>query len=126
MTGLAHSDRRPILSRPLFVGGLLLCLLSTILSVFAYSVLPEAVRIHWQFGGPYYHYGPEFAPLLVVVVGFPLLLGALYVGSRWLGTYIEDAAEFDDLRLLYEWSALLAMGTVLLVQSAIIALNLLV
>lgn len=97
-------------------------MLSIAASVLAYSALPSRIRIHWSFGGPYY--GPEFTSTLLVLVAFPLLAVGLYVGSRWLRAYLDQAEGIDAVRLLYEACILLMLIGVVLVQFVIIWANL--
>jgi hypothetical protein len=90
--------------------------------VFGYSTLPGRTQIHWSLGGPYY--GPEYVSTLIVLIGFPLLIVGFYVGSRWLGTYLERTTEFDAVRPLYDGCALLMFLGILVVQFVIILANL--
>lgn len=122
MTEMTHFNRSPSLARPLPVGGVVLVSLSIVVSALSYNALPASVRIRWHVGGTYY--GPEYAPALAVVVGFPVVLGILLAGSHWLETYFKEFDEVDTIRPVYEWCVLLTLTTIVLVQLVIVALNL--
>jgi len=51
-------------------------------SLVAAGLLPDRVRIHWTLGLGWY-YGPEFAPTLLVLAVFPVIVGATALGGYW-------------------------------------------
>lgn len=122
MSGLPYSNRSLSLTRPLSIGGVMLVSLSTVVSALSYGALPSLVQLRWHVRGTYY--GPEYAPALPLVVGFPVLLGILYAGSRWFETYLGDSDKVDEIRAVYEWCILLTLATIVLVQMVIVTLNL--
>lgn len=118
----ASSERARLTS----LGGLVVVLASTVLSIASYAPLAETVRIHWKIGA-YRHYGPEHAPTLFVLVVFPVIVTGLYVGARWLRNDLErsgDIEEFDGFLPIYDVCVLLTLGVVVVGQIVVIALNL--
>jgi uncharacterized membrane protein len=110
-------------ARPLRAGGLIAVCASIALSVLSYGILPEPMRIHWQFGyGPYY--GPEFAPTAVVLAAFPVALTGILVGSSLLARKLREDDSFEAIRPYYEWAVLAVLAFALLAQLVIIRLNL--
>lgn len=108
--------------RPTAFGGILLVLSSIVVSATAYGMLASSIRIRWTVG-TYYHYGPEYAPTMVVLASFPTLLAVLFVGFRWLRTRLERLDEFDDVQPVYELGVLAVFGMLLAVQITLIAFN---
>lgn len=117
-----QSDRARSFRKWLDTSGILVLLLSITTSVFGYSTLPGQTRIHWSLGGPYY--GFEYVSTGIVLIGFPLLVVGFYVGSRWLGKYLEQTMEFDAIRPLYHGFVLLMFIGILGTQVVIILINL--
>ncbi|MDG5758007.1 hypothetical protein QA600_01480 [Natronococcus sp. A-GB1] len=106
---------------PLTAGGMTIVLLSVAASAVAYTVGPEHLRVRWAYG---VHYGPEYAPAALVLVAFPLVIVALYAGSRWLRTVLERSNEFEAVRTTYDACVLLTLGALLGVQCALVLANL--
>lgn len=70
-------DRRAVLN----FGTAAVIAMSLCISLASYGALPSQLRIHWTLGaGPYV--GPEFAPTVLVMVTFPVLVAALAVYGR--------------------------------------------
>lgn len=77
--------------------------------------------------GTYQHYGSEHAPTTFVLVMFPVVIGGLYIGARWLRNHLERAdgiEHFDEFRTIYDICVLLTLGTIVVGQIVIVALNL--
>lgn len=93
-------------------------LLSTVVSSTAYGLLPNQIRIHWTLGmGPYY--GPEFAPTIVVLTVFPLLVAVTALGGYWGGVQLRHSEAFAAVRSYY---VVAVFGTVLSLLGTQIAL----
>lgn len=125
---MAASDASTRIERPSLsaFGGLLIVLASAVLSVTSYSRFGETMRIHWKVG-TYRHYGPEHAPTLVVLVAFPVIVAGLYVGALWLRNYLARtgvAAASDEFGGTYDIVVVLALGSVVVCQLLVVALNL--
>jgi len=121
MVSLSKRSMRPSGGVPL-AGGVLV-VVSIASSVLAMGALPETMRIHWTLGaGPYY--GPEFAPTAAVLVLFPVLVAALFVGGCLLGELLDGTAEFEAMRPYYERGAVLTLAAVVAVQFLVVWLNL--
>lgn len=118
---LTHSDPALLPSWSLDGGGALILLLSIASSGLAYGVLPGSIRIRWTVGGP--HYGPEFAPTWLVLIVFPLVVAALYVGGRWLGSRLDELEQAEPGRSLYDAAILLVLLTLLCTQLAVVIAN---
>jgi hypothetical protein len=101
--------------------GLAVLLASIAISLLAAGPAPERLRIHW--GSPYY--GPEFAPAVAVLVGFPLATAACYLFVRAVSRVAvpEDAPATAHRGLVIGTAA--ALGCLLLTQVAVLGLNLL-
>lgn len=110
-------------SRFLALGSAGVVLLSVALSSIGYGILPAQMRIHWTLGmGPYY--GPEFAPTLAVLSGFPVLIGGLALGTYWLDTLLRRIEEFAAIRPYYAIGMVGALGFLVVFQGALIVANL--
>lgn len=110
---------------PTTVGGLLIVAASIVLSTVAHGLLADTMRIHYRWTvGTYTHYGPEYAPTLTVLVAFPIMVIGLYISAHWLGSYLAHLDEYAELRPIYQITVLAALTMILVVQIAIIALNL--
>lgn len=118
---LSRLGRLPNRIDPLTAGGTAIVLLSVATSVLAYAVGPERLRVRWAYGT---YYGPEYAPAVLVLVAFPLVIAALYAGGRRLRTALERSSEFDAVRTIYDACVLLTVGTLLGVQCALVLANL--
>ncbi|USZ70893.1 hypothetical protein [Natronosalvus halobius] len=111
-------------ARPLSLGGLVIVLASVALSAVSYGHLADTVRIRWTIGT---YYGPEYAPTLGVLVAFPVALIGLYVGARWLRTWLVRRGavdEFDEFRLVYDACVLATLGVIVACQFVLVVLNL--
>ncbi len=117
-----QSSRTPSSRGPLNAGGALVAVLSIATSALAYGALPGRMRVHWSFGGPYY--GPEFAPTLVVLAAFSLLIAGFYVGGRWLGTRLERTGGLGAVRSFYDGCVLLVLVGTLCMQVVVVWANL--
>lgn len=107
--------------RPTDVGGLLAVLASVVLSTVGYGLLGARVRIRWSVG---VHYGPEYAPTLVVLGGFPVAVSALYVGCTWLARQFERTDGFEADGRYYAFAVVGLLGVLVLVQAILIGANL--
>lgn len=113
-------------TQPTSLGGSVIVIISIVLSTISYGPLADTIRIRWTIG-TYQHYGPESVTTLPVLVAFPVLVAGLYIGARWLKTYLEcndsigDSVEFNAI---YDICMLLTIGTVVVSQIIIIVLNL--
>lgn len=100
--------------------GLVVLFTSIAVSVLAAGPAPERLRIHW--GTPYY--GPEFAPAMVVLAGFPLAMGAAYLFVRGVSRIaVPDDAPAARQGLVIGTAA--TLGCLLLAQVVVLGLNLL-
>ena len=108
--------------RPTAGGGLLLVVASGLCSLLAAGVLPAQVRIRWSVGTSY---GPEFAPTMLVLAGFPVAIGAVFVGARALATGLRRRTELDDVRPVYEACTLAVLVALGLGQLGLVLANLL-
>lgn len=109
-------------SRFLVLSSLGVVVLSAVLSSIAYAMLPEQMRIHWTLGiGPYY--GPEFAPTLVVLGGFPLLISGLAVGAYWLDILLHRTEGFAAIRPHYAVAVVGTLGLLLMFHIGLIVAN---
>lgn len=98
-------------------------LLSTLVSLVGYGLLPAEMRIHWTLGsGPYY--GPEFAPTAVVLALFPVLIGVVSLGGAVLGAQLPLEDEPRTARLAYAAAFLGVLLALLGTQVGIVAANL--
>jgi hypothetical protein len=105
---------------PLNAGGASIVLLSIAVSIVGHVIGPERLRIRWTYGT---YYGPEFAPAVLVLIAFPLAVAALYLGGRWLRASLERGNEFDTVRAIYDACVLLTLGTLVVVQGVLVAVN---
>lgn len=97
--------------------------LSAVLSSIAYGMLPVQMRIHWTLGmGPYY--GPEFAPTLAVLGGFPLLIAGLALGANWLDALLHRSEDFAAIRPYYVIAMVGTLGLLLMFHAGLIVANL--
>lgn len=111
-------------SGPVLVGGSLgMVLLSTIGSIIAYGMLPEQMRIHWTLGmGPYY--GPEFAPTLLILTLFPLIVFGTAVLACVADALLNETADFAAVRQYYVVAMLGTLGVLVGSQLLLIVANL--
>lgn len=111
--------------RPTAAGGLLIVLASAATSLLAAGSLPERVRVRWTVD-PSYHVGPEYAPALVVLIAAPVAVATLYAASRWFRGWLQRTEPgFEDVSVVYEAAVLGLLATLVLVQVALVAANLL-
>jgi hypothetical protein len=119
----ASGDESPGGSRLLAVGSLGAVLLSVLGSLVAAAMLPDRVRIHWTLGlGSYY--GPEFAPTVLVLAVFPVVVGATALGAYWGAGRLSHSDEFATLRPFYVVTVLGTLTALLATQAVLIAANL--
>jgi len=105
--------------RLLAIGSLGAVLLSAVVSGAAYGLLPDRIRIHWTLGmGPYY--GPEFAPTVLVLTGFPLLVAVTALGAYWVGARLGRSEGFAAVRPYYAVAVLGALASLLVTQVALV------
>lgn len=112
--------------KPSSLGEVAIVLASAVLSLASYRPLADTVRIRWTVGS-YRQYGPEYVSTLPVLVAFPVIVAALYIGARWLERYLERSGAIDDddeFRVVYAVCVLLTLGTVVAAQLVVIVLNL--
>lgn len=107
---------------PIKLGYVLGILTSVVLSIAAYRMLGEFVRIRWSIG---VHYGPEYAPALVVLGAFPVAVASLYVGCTWLGRHLKRSDEFEDIQRYYEIAVFGLVTFLVGMQALLIGANLL-
>ncbi|WP_408956973.1 hypothetical protein [Natrinema sp. 74] len=115
--------------RPTGTGGLLGVLASLAVSVAAAPVLGDSVRVRWSVGT---YYGPEYAPTILALAAFPVLVALTDIGLSALGRVLERAADgespttsrFDRVRGPYERCALATLMALLLLQVAFVVANL--
>ncbi len=117
-----HRDRFPDTGDLLTVGGLAIGIVSVGVSAVSYSALPSRIQTRWTIGGP--HYGSEFAPTLLVLVTFPLVIGSLAVAGCWLRRYLERTEEFDAVQPAYDALVLSGLALLVLAQVLITVANL--
>jgi uncharacterized membrane protein len=110
-------------SRGLVGGSLGIVLSSAAGSIVGHGMLPEQMRIHWTLGmGPYY--GPEFAPNLLVLTLFPVLITGTAVLAYVIDARLRDAVGFAAIRLYFVVAMLGTLGVLLVSQIALIVANL--
>lgn len=110
-------------SRLLACGSLAVFLLSTGVSVVAYGFLPDQVRIHWTLGiGSYY--GPEFAPTVLILAAFPVLIASLALLASWVEGRLPFDEEVETIRPYYVVAMLGTLGILLGSQIVLIIANL--
>jgi hypothetical protein len=117
----ADSDGDPHPLRPTAWSGVVLILLSGLVSVSASGILPAQVRIRWSVGT---FYGPEFAPTALVLWAFPLALAATYLGLRALAGYLDGVDELTGFRPMYEVTTLAVLFLLVLAQVGLVLANL--
>jgi len=105
-------------------GGSLLVVAASVLgSIVSYGMLPARMRIHWTLGaGPYY--GPEFAPKLLVLALFPVLVTGGAIVGWWAVRRLRTVEKVVAVR---PYDALVVVGTLALLlvgQVAIVLANL--
>lgn len=113
-------------TRPASLGGLIPVIASIVLSVASFGPLPDTVRIRWTVGVSH-HYGPEYVPTVVALVGFPLFVASLYAGAWWLKAHVARAGKIEDgdeFNAIYDTGLLVTLGTVVAGQFILILLNL--
>ena len=106
--------------------GVIPVLASIALSIASYGHLGETVRIRWTVGS-YYHYGPEYASTLGVLVAFPVVVAALSVGAYWIERSVQRHADIEsaeEFRIVYGLAVALTLGLVVACQLIIVVLNL--
>lgn len=107
---------------PTSLGGLVFVLISVVISALSYGWLGDSMRIRWTVG-THYTVGPDQVSTLILLVTFPVLLTAFYLGFRWLGTYLERIETSLDLVPVYELSVGIALGFLVLVQLGLVLAN---
>ena len=108
------------------LGGLVIVLASTVMSIISYGQLAETVRIRWTIG-TYQHYGPEHVSTLFALMTFQVIITGLYIGTQWLRNYLERVGrieDFDEFRTIYDIGVIVVLGIILGSQIVIIVLNL--
>lgn len=125
---MATNDASPATNRinATSLGGLVIVLVSGLLSIVSYGSLGTTLQVRWTVG-PSYHYGPERASTMLVLVGFPVVLAGLALAAAWFRTYLrrsEHLEAFDDVRIVYDGCVLLTMVAVLAGQVILLVLNL--
>lgn len=101
-------------------------MLSIVSSILAYGPLGETIRIRWTIGN-YPQYSPEYAPTVLVLTAFPIVLASLYVGAHGFNVYLERSQELpdsDEVSTIIDICTLLLLSTGLGCQLALILLNL--
>ncbi len=122
-TSRTDSSRETGGRRPLTLGGAAAVALSVLASGLGYFALPAQLRIHWTLGlGPYY--GPEFAPKPLVLIGAPLLVGAVALGLRALDSYFTRDEEYAQFRPLFVALSVGTLAVLVTVQMFLILANL--
>lgn len=108
----------------LFAGGSLgMALLSAVGSIIAYGMLPAQIRIHWTLGmGPYY--GPEFAPTVLILILFPVLIAGTAVLASSVDVLLDHSAEFAAIRPYYVVAMFGTLGILLSSHILVIVANL--
>jgi hypothetical protein len=111
-------------SSGVLVGGCLATVVVSMLgSVVASGMLQGQMRIHWTLGmGPYY--GPEYAPSLLVLALFPVLIAGTAVLAYAIDSMFRDTTEFADVRPYYVVFMLGTLGVLLASQTLLIVINL--
>jgi hypothetical protein len=118
-----HDSRIASFANLLAGGSLVMVLLSAVGSVIADGMLPEQLRIHWTLGmGPYY--GPEFAPTVLILILFPVLIAGTAVLANTLDALLHDTAEFGAIRPYYVVAMLGTLGVLVSSQMLLIVANL--
>lgn len=79
------------------------------------------MRIRWTIGT---HYGPEYAPSLLVLAAIPVLIAVLVGAFRAVATVLERADERDAVRGCYELCVLAVLLSLLAGQVALVVANL--
>ena len=102
-------------------GGLALVLVSAAVSLAGVSLLEETMRIRWSVGT---HYGPEYAPTVVALAAFPVLVAVAVGAFRGVAAVLEGNDEFDATRPYYEVAALTVLLSLVFTQVALVAANL--
>jgi len=104
--------------------GLLLVAVSGLLSLLARPALGDRLRIRWAVGT---HYGPETAPAALALAAFPVVAATSFVAFRFLAGRLETSMNepADGVRLAFTVVAVATVGTILLMQVALVAANLL-
>jgi uncharacterized membrane protein len=98
-------------------------LVSALTSIVGYQMLPAEMRIHWTVGsGPYY--GPEFAPTVVVLAAFPVIIGVVALGANWLASKLSHELDDKTDRLAYTISVVGTIAVVLGMQIGLVVANL--
>lgn len=110
--------------RPSVAGGSLIVVISCIVSILSYGALAENMRIHYRWTiGSYSHYGPEYAPTVAVLAAFPVIIAGVVIGFYWLGNYLDQLDDSNDLRLIFDGIALATLVMLVSVQIALILAN---
>ena len=120
---LESADQQPASGGEFALGSIGAVLLSTVGSVVASGMLPARVRIHWTLGlGSYY--GPEFAPTLLVLTAFPVVIAATAFGACWVAARGRHTDKFATLRPFYVVAVFGTLIALLGAQAVIIVANL--
>ena len=109
--------------RPTAGGGLALVFVSAAVSLAAWVLLEETMRIRWSVGT---YYGPESAPTAVVLAAFPVLVAVAVGTLRGIAVVLErsDGDEFDAVRPYYAVATLTVLLSLVVTQVALVAANL--
>ncbi|ELZ19811.1 hypothetical protein C477_07528 [Haloterrigena salina JCM 13891] len=107
--------------RPTAGGGLALVAVSAAVSLAAAGLLGETLRIRWSVGT---YYGPEYAPTVIVLAAFPILVAVAAAAFRGGATLLERSEGFDGNWGYYELAALVVLLSLLLTQIVLIVANL--
>jgi len=105
------------------LGSVTAVLASVLTSIVGYQMLPAEMQIHWTLGsGPYY--GPEFAPTVVVLAAFPVVIGVVALGANWLANRLSQELAGRTDRLAYTISVVGTVAVLLGVQIGLVVANL--
>lgn len=125
MTNALPPLRRAVDRSPAAAAGGPLVLLSAALSLLARGVLGPEVRLRWTVE-PSYHVGPSVVPAWTVLVGFPAVVAATYLGLVAVGAVVDRAGEAaPPVRTLYAIVVATVLATIVLTQVALVVANLL-
>ena len=114
-------DRSAEMARRLSGVSLLIIVASALVSLFTFDLVGEQMRIRWHVG-QYVHYGPETISAAIPLVGIPVGLFGLYILAR-VSFSILEARGLGDNRWIAELGIATIFGGVLLLQAALIGLN---
>lgn len=125
MTNALPTLRRTVDRSPVAAAGAPLVALSVALSFAARLALGPDVRLRWTVG-PSYHVGPSVVPTGTVLVAFPAVVAATYLGLVVLGGLLDRVdAKDQSVRALYAAVAAIVLATIVLAQVVLVGANLL-